>query len=167
MNLIFLSTDGVLCNEQHLDYIGRRGIKYMSDTYNQIDKTKISLLNHLMNKVKASVYLTGSWKNQHSVEKINDMLKKSGANWQAVGAAPYLYKVNGKFATNVDEVDACLTEIYSKNQIDNFIILDDRNDWSKFNKNLIRVNYDKGLKPFHIERALDLFGVVRKNKIVK
>jgi hypothetical protein len=60
-------------------------------------------------------------------------------------------------------MEKCLVN-YSKNgiNVEDYVILDDRCDFRKFNSRLVKVNYDRGLRPMHIERALDLFGIPRK-----
>lgn len=167
MKIIFVSTDGVFTNQRYLELISKRGIGYMSNYQNQIDKKKITLINYLVNKTKALVVASGSWRLQMNLDKLNDTIHKSGATFEISDTTPYIYKLdNTKPADHVDELDRF---IYNKAKngidIDDFVILDDRREWKQFNSRLVRVNYDQGLKPVHIERCLDLFGVPRKASI--
>lgn len=169
MDLIFVSTDGVLSNQNYLELISKRGINYMSVHQNQIDKEKVGLLNHLANKSGASFVFTGYWKDYYSLERLNEMIKKSGANWKAIDSTPYLFKLeNGKSASKEDEVLLYMQRLVDKGiTVKNFIILDDHlNNYRAYSDNLVKVNYERGLRPFHIEKALELLGVERKRKIV-
>lgn len=169
MKLIFVSTDGVLTNQNHMERISKRGIGFMESYYNQIDKDKLSLLNHLINKTNVEVVLTGTWKNLYSLDKLNDMLSRAGASFKAIGCVPYLYKLDRITAAKpFDEVDLYLNRLVQKGiTIDDFVILDDHlNDYKNYSNKTVKVNYERGLRPFHIEKALDLLGVERKRKII-
>jgi len=169
MDIVFVSTDGILSNQHHLEFISKRGINYMSIHQNQIDKEKVSLLNHLFVRSGALPVFTGTWKDQYSVSRLNEMLRKCGANWKAQDATPYLYKLdNNKFATPSDEIGMYLHRLYSKQiTVNNFVILDHHlNNYDDYSSKVIKINYEKGLKPFHIEKALSVLGIEKKKKIV-
>jgi hypothetical protein len=167
MRLVFVSTDGVLSNQHYIDLISNRGINYMSNVQNQIDKNKISLLNLLVNKTKASVVFSGSWRLSSSLDRLNEMIAKAGATFKACDTTPYLYKSEkNRWTDYVDELDLYFNRLRNKGiHPDSFVILDDRRDFRHYNDNLIRVPYERGLRPFHIEKCLDLFGIPRKKSI--
>ena len=164
MRLAFVSTDGVLTNQHYIDLISNRGINYMSNVQNQIDKGKISLLNYLVNKTGAFIVFSGSWRTSFSLDRLNEMVAKAGGTFEAVDTTPYLYKTEkNRLLDHVDELDNYLKFILSKGvKPENFVILDDRKDFRHHNDKLVRVTYDRGLRPVHIERCLDLFGIQRK-----
>ena len=166
MKLIFISTDGVLTNQNYINLISSRGRNYMINLQNQIDKNKISLLNYLVSKTKAMVVLSGSWRLSNSLDKLNEMLAKSGARFAAVDTTPYLCRLeNGKETDYVDELTKYLERMKRKDiPVEDFIILDDRRDFREFNNKLVRVDYERGIRPIHVERCLDLFGIQRKKE---
>jgi hypothetical protein len=166
MKLIFISTDGVLTNQNYINLISSRGRNYMINLQNQIDKNKISLLNYLVSKTKAMVVLSGAWRLSSSLDKLNEMLAKSGARFTAVDTTPYLCRLeNGKEADYVDELTKYLERMKRKDiPVEDFVILDDRRDFREFNNKLVRVDYERGLRPIHVERCLDLFGIQRKKE---
>lgn len=175
MAVIFLNTDGVLTNQQYLSmFLGRAytnysNIKsktpkdlealynYIYDHSNQIDKSKISILNYLLYKSKADIVLTGKWRLQYSLDKFNDILKRSGAKWKAMASTPYLYKdYDGRVTNHVDELELSIESLHRKgHDLNNFIILDDRSDWGKYQANLVKVNYDRGLRHLDVEKCFD------------
>jgi hypothetical protein len=167
MKLLFISTDGVLANQHYLDLISNRGINYMYNLQNQIDKNKISLINYLVNKTGASVVFSGAWRLNVSLNRLNEMTAKCGATFSAIDTTPYVYKLDkNKMADHVDELEKCLEDYSRKGiNVEDYVVLDDRREFRQFNNRLVKVNYDRGLKPMHIERCLDLFGVPRKKMI--
>lgn len=167
MKLIFISTDGVLSNNHYLEIISNRGPNYMNNIQNQIDKNKISLINYLVNKTKALVVFSGSWRLSTSLNRLNEMVAKCGGTFAAVETTPYVYKLDkNKPADHVDEMEKFFSDLSGKGiSVEDYVILDDRRDFRQFNSKLVRVNYDRGLRPVHIEKCLDLFGVPRKKII--
>lgn len=169
MTVIFVSTDGVLTNQQYLaQFLGRAKANYRSDDLNalynyiydhsnQVDKSKISILNYLIYKTKAEVVLTGQWRLQYSLDKLNDILKKNGAKFKAIDSTPYLYKDrDGRFLSHIDELENSINSLYKKGyDMNDFIILDDRSNWGAYQNNLIKVNYDRGLRHLDIEKCFD------------
>jgi len=176
MKLIFLSTDGVLSNQQYIGSLCSRvyngnwqkdkfkAEEYLYNHQNQVDKSKVSMLNYLVNKTKADVVLTGQWRLRHSVDKLNEILTKNGARFEAIGATPYIYKfADGRSANYVDELESYLESFQKRNDVPiQFIILDDRSDWGRHQNNLVKVNYERGLRHLDIEKCFDKFGISYK-----
>lgn len=163
MNLIFISTDGVLTNQKQIERAVSRNINQAHDYQKQIDNKKIGLLNLLVRRSDSYVIFTGSWRNKCSVDSINDMLKRAGATFRGLDNAPLLYKSdNGKFATPENEIDSYFLSLSKRDiPLDNvkYVILDDRDYYyGKHIKNVVKVNYESGIKPFNVEKALKLLG---------
>lgn len=163
MNLLFLSTDGVLTNQRQIDRAVNRGIHYAYEYQNQIDPKKVGLLNILVRKGNFDVIFTGTWKNRHSTGLLNSMLKKVGATFSAIDSVPILYKSNGgKFATTEDEIENYMINLYNKGiNVGNlkYAILDDRSVYTKYAHNFIKVKYDQGLTHLNVEKCLKMVGV--------
>lgn len=170
MKLVILSTDGVLCNQKHMESISRRGYGYMYNHQNQIDKDKMSLINYLINKTQAEVIFSGSWRSIYSLEKLNDMVKRAGATWTGLDTLPIMYKLDksNTFAEPPDEVSLYFKRLVDKGiSITDYVILDDHiNDYKNYNGALVKVNYERGLRPLHIEKSLDILGVERKVRMI-
>jgi len=181
MKYIFLSTDGVLSNQQYLGMIcGRANSALNKDPggdlsqkewiykhKNQVDKSKVQILNYLINKTKADVVLMGQWRMYHSLNDLNGILRRNGANFEAVDMLPVLYKVDSNFrvANHVDELDRWINPNgRSQRSLDpkSFVILDDRSDWGQYQNNLVKVNYDRGLRHFDVEKCLDKLDISYK-----
>lgn len=176
MKLIFISTDGVLSNQQYIGSLCNRvynnlfekdkfkAEEYLYNHQNQVDKSKISILNYLINKTKAGVVLMGQWRLHHSLDRLNDILRKNGATFEASGTTPYLYRYqDGRPSNHVNELESYLDSCYKKyNSPIQFIILDDRSDWGVHQNNLVKVNYERGLRHFDVEKCFDKFGISYK-----
>ncbi len=164
MNLLFLSTDGVLTNQNYIGMIFNRGQNYVNNHQNQIDKSKISYLNYLVNKTKCNVVLTGQWRLLHHLDKLNEMLQKSGATFKATDQTPYIYKFpDGRKSYVYDEIEKYLTDLARRGrEVSNFVILDSLNDYGMFTNNFVKINYERGLRHVDIEKCLDKFGVEYK-----
>lgn len=166
MNLIFISTDGVLTNQRQIERLVSRNINHAHDYQKQIDSKKIGLLNLLVRRTEGYVIFSGSWRAKCSVDTLNDMLKRSGATFKGSDITPILYKLdNGKFATPGDEIDYYFNNL-NKKEISleklNYLILDDRDSYyGKHAKNVIKINYEFGTKPVNIEKALKMLGCNR------
>jgi hypothetical protein len=161
MNYIFLSTDGVLTNQNYINLISNRGQGYIHNHQNQIDKSKIYYLNYLVNKTSSKVVLTGQWRLLYTLDRLNDMLQKSGAKFEAVDQTPYIYKfLDGRKSFPHDEIEKCIINLRKRgNEVDEFLILDSYNDYGPYNSNFIKINYERGLRHLDVEKCLDYFKI--------
>lgn len=176
MKLIFISTDGVLSSQQHIASLCNRvqnvllkkdkskAEDYLYNHQNQVDKSKISILNYLINKSKAEVVLTGQWRLSNSLDRLNEILKKNGAIFEAVGTTPYIYRfADGRPSNHINELESYLdSRSKTSNAPIQFVILDDRADWGAYTNHLVKVNYERGLRHFDVEKCFDKFGIPYK-----
>ena len=148
MNIIFLGKQGVLNN---FDYE-----KKARDMYHKngrlkvnIDPKNIKVLKRMIELTKAKIVLTSEWNidfdsklkpSNQNAKKIKKVLEKEGLE--------VLDMIENDFSTTNDEIKNWL----DKNEnVEDFVILDDKSEVGKYKSKLIQTDYgDGGLKEGHI-----------------
>lgn len=157
INIIFLDIDGVLNSKQTLERCG---------PYIGIEDQKLELLKELIEKTKAYIVLTSTWKQFWHYNPLDKHKQDELANYLDAAFAKHQMKVTAK--TNDDfnpfkrgEGILNYLTFIKRNQItvNNYVILDDLIfDYRRANllNHLIKTNGKYGLQKSHILKAISL-----------
>lgn len=154
MKLIFLDFDGVINSKQFFNSLQNRDKDdklVLVDTDEMFDTKAVKLINQLVEKSKAEVVVSSSWRIMHDLEDLNKILKKFGATFEAIDVTPRLYEERGI------EIQTYLDYVKSKGDIvESFIIIDDDSDMAHFRNtnHFIKTTFDTGFTEWHLEEAI-------------
>jgi diphthamide synthase subunit DPH2 len=94
MNIIFLDIDGVLNSEL---YYSSNRYKEIEDFTNRIeeqaedvDPLAVSFLNELINKTNAKIVISSTWRNNNTIEQLQEILRQRGFTGEIIGLTPRL-----------------------------------------------------------------------------
>ncbi len=133
MKVIFLDIDGVMNNIHKWPKTAGR---------QWIDPVAVKLLNQITEATGAVLVISSTWRRFWDVEKI---LTKAGVKAKIVGRTPFLSSQPRGY-----EIESWL----AKYDTDKFIILDDDTDMGNVGYALIKTQWDIGLEPCHVKRAI-------------
>lgn len=154
MKLIFLDFDGVLNSRTFFNAQKNRDKddKLVLVDYDEMFDTKaVALINQLVEKTKAEVVVSSSWRILHDLEDLNKILKKFGATFEAIDVTPRLYEERGI------EIQTYLDYVASKGDIvESFIIIDDDSDMAHFRNtnHFIKTTFEWGFTEWHLKEAI-------------
>jgi HAD domain in Swiss Army Knife RNA repair proteins len=168
MKVLFLDVDHVLNSEKWLlqreealkriegDIAeggdGLRDLTLLSIAHDeqQIDPAAIEVLNEIMSRTKAVIVVSSTWRLDHSMPDIVNVLLRRGFKWcdRIIGCTLELDGPRGL------EIQAWLEQV----DVDTFAILDDNSDMGELMPQLVQTTQEKGLQPEHIEPVLQLLG---------
>lgn len=168
MKYIFLDIDGVLNSDLYMTsarYLAEVtvlglnpvGMEVMNNAHHlHLDPTAIKLFNSLVEKSSAKVILSSSWRKKYSRAEMNAMLKGRGATFELSGVTP------AKMSWRPRGLDIAAF-LYEAKRTDGepeaFVILDDVDEFSKFQAHFVQTSEQVGLTQEHVERALKILGV--------
>ena len=95
MKIIFLDIDGVMNNEifyttKH-QYIREKEAPIDAPKgYPDIDLRCIDLLNHIVDKTKANIVISSSWRTSYSIDQLQELFDYCGFEGKIIGKTPYL-----------------------------------------------------------------------------
>lgn len=154
MKLIYLDFDGVLNSRRWFNKLQGRQTDdrlVLVETDEMLDPEPVELINQLVEKSGAKVVVSSSWRILHSIEDLNNILRKFGARFEAIDVTPRLYEERGI------EIQTHLDYLKSKgDEIESFVIIDDDWDMAHFlnTKHFIKTTFDSGFTDWHLEEAL-------------
>ena len=154
MKLVFLDWDGVLNSRTFFNAQANRATdaKILLFDYDEMLDTKaVALINQLIDKTEAKVVISSSWRINHSLEELNEILKKFGATFEAIDITPRLPEERGI------EIQTYLDYVKSKGDIvDSFIVIDDDSDMAHFRNTdqFIKTTFEYGFTEWHLEQAI-------------
>jgi hypothetical protein len=164
MKVIFLDVDGVLNSVDDLmEYREKNNIKG-SILYDDIADKRVLLLKELVEKSKAEIVISSSWRmgwlrNGKPKElnpngllyKLQTKLKEFNLNF--IDVTPSLWDKDIRY-TRGDEIR---TWLENHPEVTNFVILDDEDDMCEFTKsNLVQTTYEHGLLQEHVDKAFKI-----------
>jgi hypothetical protein len=95
MKLIFLDIDGVMNNElfyttkhQHIRH--KEAKEDAPEGSWDIDERCVILLNHIINKTKAKVVISSSWRSSYSIEEFQTIFEYLGFRGEIISKTPHL-----------------------------------------------------------------------------
>lgn len=138
MKVIFLDVDGVL---KH----GNSKIKVEDD--------KIELLKQIIDETKAKIVLSSDWRfwlgtDDEDVILLQEKLKSIGT--EIMSSTP-----GSKHGYRGAEIYQWINE-WQGEEIDKFVILDDRDDMKPYMNRLVQTSFNLGLQEKHVKRAVKL-----------
>ena len=147
---LFLDIDGVLNDHSIYDKLG---IDHHHTKNFILQKEKINLLNQIVEKYNPIIILSSYWRKKYSIKKINKIFKKNG----------FIGHISDKTTNKGKEHDDRWNQIkkyITKNNIKNFIILDDLHLTKHHDSivpNLIKPNSNVGILPKHLEQINNIW----------
>lgn len=145
MKILFLDFDGVLNNKDHKG-LGSPTLGTITWCAEQLDPSKVLLLNEILKATEALVVLTTSWREHHPQHKLEVVLKKRGFQGAIASCTPLL-------GDRTDEIQTWLT--MAGPDVEALCILDDI-DMGHLNPYLVRTSWGVGLQPEHVKQAIQL-----------
>ncbi len=151
MNIIFLDLDGVICLPPQWN--GRA--KFEGESICEFDKESVKLLNELIERTKARIVLSSSWRVLFDLELLKRWFKHEGVIGEIIAKTPRIpgYQRGTEIQEWLDKYE---------NIVDNFIILDDNTDMLHLKPRLIHTlmgpweNQIYGITRQNVEDAVKL-----------
>lgn len=159
MKYIFLDFDGVISPSKQ--YTSNR-----QSFYNQFPKARllgvpyafcsecVEILNQfLVDGVE--IIISSDWKTWNSFKDLCDIFEMNGIKKLPIGVTPNLHAIGpdeSRSSRRIREIE----EYLSKNQIDNWIVIDDL-DLSKFGDRFIKTNEDIGINDPEVMQLISKF----------
>lgn len=163
--LIFLDVDGVLNHEL---YYTEKDQQQRADEIgypqSEFDPKTIELINSVVKQTGAKVVISSCWRNNRTVEEINELFKSVGLNEDIAGKTPNLavYDLATKQRTNISTPRGCEIAEYIHinygyfNDV-KYVILDDDSDMLLHQqKNFIWIDSYAGLTEEHVQQILKI-----------
>ena len=164
--IIFLDFDGVLNSTPFLEREGwfegpltQREHKFRCEhassnvdvsDLRMIDRTKVILLNQIIEKTGAKVVISSSWRLGRNVDDLIDALEYHGFVGEVTSMTPELCG-----AIRGEEISEWMYDAMLLPGEDiTFVILDDDDDMGTLRGNLVKTSMKYGLTPYDVERAI-------------
>lgn len=160
MKVIFLDIDGVLNSEEgYKEHINKNGFNGAL-VYAEVEDRPLKLLKEIINKTSAKIVVSSSWRigcersGRESIfgkalyEKLEKRLKDYGME---------IYDITPSLGAGTQRGDE-IREWLSKNEIENFVILDDDCDMCEYTgtENFIQTTYRHGLTEELKDKAIEV-----------
>lgn len=142
IKLIFLDVDGVL---------NYSGCKDKIDGMRGIERSRVALLNKIIEHTGAVCVLSSTWRIVHPLSDMTRLLEERGFKGQLVDKTP-IGSAQGR--ERGYEIDDWLRNTTRAAPIKSFIILDDHNDMVMWKHRLIQTDDDVGLTPHDVDLAI-------------
>lgn len=168
MKYIFLDIDGVLNSDLYMSsatYLAEvtalglepKGTEVVNKAHHlHLDPAAIKLLNSLVEKSGAKVIISSTWRKKYSLSELRTMLQGRGATFEIHGVTP------AKMSWRPRGLDISAF-LYNANKTDGvpeaFVILDDVDEFSKFQDQFVQTSENTGLTQKEVGRALKILGV--------
>lgn len=160
MKVIFLDVDGVLNSEDDLMIHRKKNGITGCIMYAEVEDRPLKLLKEIINKTYAKIVVSSSWRigcersGKESIfgkglyEKLERRLKDYGMD---------IYDITPSLGTGTRRGDE-IREWLSKNETENFIILDDDSDMCEYvnTENFIQTTYKHGLTEKLKDKAIQV-----------
>lgn len=145
MKVIFLDFDGVL-NSERWEWKCRPKTDRLYDS-DAFDPAAVSLLNDLLEKTRAKIVVSSSWRRFHSVLALKKLLEEVGVKGEVIDMTPRYLGV-GKIRG--DEIRHWLDE---HADVTSFVILDDSDDMEPVKDRLVLIDWRVGLTESGVTQA--------------
>jgi hypothetical protein len=168
MKYLFLDIDGVLNSDIYMtsnEYISEcKSLGIVPEGRNVMDKAHhlhispiaMKLLNVLVERSKAIVILSSTWRLKYSLAEMNMMFQKRGATFQIADVTP----AKMSWRPRGMDIAEYLSNLKRDGEVpEAFVILDDIDEFSKLKEHFIQTSEESGLTQEDIARALKILGV--------
>lgn len=146
MNIIFLDVQGVLTSRW-----------YKNKQNRNINPKKIKLLKTLIDKTNSQIVLISNWRKYYQKEEENNRYKLLEENLKKKNLN--IYDRISDYDENYPTRSSKVYKYIKENKIDNYVILDDRDqNWKEYNleNNFVQTNNKKGLTRKNIKQAIKI-----------
>lgn len=163
--LIFLDVDGVLNHElYYVEKDQQQRADEVGYPQSEFDPNTITLLNSIVEKTGAEIVLSSCWRNNRTLEEINELFKSVGLKNDIVGKTPNLavYDLATKQRTHRSVPRGCEIAEYIETTYGYFndvkyVILDDDSDMLLHQQNnFIWIDGYAGLTEDHVQQILKI-----------
>lgn len=160
MKLIFLDIDGVLNSERwkvERTVLGDRGYReaWKDKAERGLDPDAVGRLSYLIERTRARIVVTSSWRKEFSLTHLDRMLRYRGLGGQwLLGATPSCKHTLGTTERGV-EISAWLGMLWDR-QPESFVVLDDDRDMAPYLGHLVQTDNHVGLTDADCERAFSI-----------
>lgn len=167
MKIIFLDIDGVLNSDAYIvtdAYFNECLAIGVEDPLDyevvikahhlHLDPKAIHLLNQLVADSGAQVVLSSTWRIRYSLDEMNAMLKLRGATFELTDKTP---QIRFSRVFRGEEIRDYLKALKEKPEA--FVIIDDNDEFPKFQKQFVHTNEKVGLTQEHVDKALKILGI--------
>ena len=157
MKIIFSDIDGVLNSD--IWYSGDT-IKMKNGLGKHFDPRCIRLLNKVITNTKSKIVLTSTWRLNHSIEELKELLKQVDFNGEVIGLTPDLKEKDENFVGGNEILKWCRDheEIIgsSYKSYTSYVIVDDNTDiyWQK--DNYVQVDRYVGLTTKKVKEMIKI-----------
>jgi len=138
MKVIFLDVDGVLNHGKQIE---------------KVEDDKIGLLNQIVKATNAEIVLSSDWRYWLNTDDEDVILlerKLSSVGIDIMSSTPIT-----KHGYRGAEIYQWINE-WNGEQIEKFVILDDRDDMKPYMNRLVQTSFDLGLQEKHVKRVIQL-----------
>lgn len=149
MKVIFLDIDGVLNSDGFTIQERKKGVFERDE--DEVDPTRVALLNQIVQRTDADVVISSSWRIILKLSGIRGVLKARGFIGNVRGATPNIGTPN---RIRGDEIRQWLETAPSL--VSRFVILDDDSDMGALLPNLVQTSASTGLVEADVERAVQM-----------
>jgi hypothetical protein len=141
----------VLADELHPLYGGVCHIDVIRTGIRHIDPEAVKVLNEILERSKAKVVVSSTWRLGNPLECIDKMLRFHGFTGELIGMTE-AWLDRDKYPHRGHEIQEWL----DRHSVESFVILDDDSDMAHLMSHLIKTQFSEGLLPEHIEPALQI-----------
>lgn len=166
MKYIFLDIDGVLNSDVYTasqKYIAECEALGLSPTGNDVlnkahylhlDMDAMQLLNSFVEKSKAKVIISSTWRKRYSLVELRSMFEKRGATFEIAGVTP----AKMSWRPRGYDIRSFFNELNGVTP-DAFVIIDDVDEFSLYPNNFVQTSESVGLTQENVEKAWKILGV--------
>lgn len=151
MKVIFLDIDGVLNSAAFMKARAKNFNTVNKEERDRwldmLDQEAVKLLNQAVEATNAKIVISSTWRILHSVNKLTSFLKEKDFIGKIIDATP---RFSGK--PRGDEIQAWL----DKNQVDDFVIVDDDNDMGELSHKLVQTSWQNGIQQHHVDEIISM-----------
>lgn len=143
MNVIFLDIDGVMVTDRTLR-------AYSKDLGNPFDPYCVTQFNMLLDKTKAKIVISSTWRMGKTLKKLKNILRLNGVMFaDVIDKTPVLHVHRGL------EIQMWL-DVNKHLNIEKFIIIDDDSDMEHLMPRLVKCSMYGGFRHKHRKQAIKM-----------
>ena len=149
--VIFLDIDGVLNSEEFLRSIPTDKLVLVpfdeaNFSDNQIDKSKVKLINQIIEETNAEIVISSFWRLGYSLQGLKDIFNHAGLKGQIIDVTPSI-------PTEDRNVEIKLW--LAHNKVNKFVVIDDDLN-AEIQGHFVKTSFQEGLIKEHVDKALEI-----------
>lgn len=155
MRVLFLDIDGVLNSDPFwFEKINQHGrMEALHNPHLVVQGELVQRLQGLLDQVEVKVVLSSNWRLGIGLKATEEALRKHGFTHSLYDQTPILYPEKmSKYVTRGEEINKWL----SLHEVDNYAIVDDREDMGHHTPRLVLTNSQVGITDENVSRLLEL-----------